>query len=74
MPTNRSPADDLSDQLIREGYSPQISTYVGGAQVRLFNNKINGLPQAQGDTIYDALDAARRHRDAMVAEGRYAKR
>ena len=68
MASNRTPADDLSDQLIREGYSPQIATYVGGAHVMLFNNKINGLPQAKGDTIYEALDAARRHRDAMVAE------
>lgn len=68
MPTTRTPADDLSDQLIREGYAPTITTFIGGAHVRLFNNKINGLPQAQGDTIYEALDAARRHRDAMVAE------
>lgn len=68
MPTTRTPADDLADQLIREGYSPSIMPYIGGALVQLFNNKINGLPQAKGDSIYEALDAARRHRDAMVAE------
>jgi hypothetical protein len=77
MPSTRTPADDLSDQLIREGYSPQITPFVGGAIVRLFNSKMSGFPQAQGDTIYEALDAARRHRDSMLLEEdgkKYVKR
>lgn len=68
MQTTRTPADDLADQLTREGYPPTINAFAGGASVQLFNSRINGLPQAQGDSIYDALDAARRHRDAMIAE------
>jgi hypothetical protein len=66
--TTRTPADDLADQLTREGYPPVIKAFAGGAHVSLFNNRILGLPQAQGDSIYDALDAARRHRDSMISE------
>lgn len=69
MASTRTPADDLAAQLKREGYSPQLHpTPTGGWQACLFNSVINGLPQAEGDTIYDALEAAARHRDAMVAE------
>lgn len=68
MASTRTPADDLADQLTREGYPPTIRCFAGGAHVMLFNNVINGVPQAEGDTLYEALEAASRHRDAMVAE------
>lgn len=69
MTSTRTPADDLAAQLKREGYLASLyPTATGGWQARLFNSVINGLPQAEGDTIYEALEAAARHRDAMVAE------
>lgn len=74
MPTTRTPADDLAAKLLREGYAPSFSPVPAGWSCLLFNNEINGVPQAQGDTIYDALEAAARHRDAMVADGKYKKK
>jgi hypothetical protein len=74
MATTRTPADDLAAQLKREGYYPHWHPSPCGFQCRLINNVINGVPHAEGDTIYDALEAALRHRDAMVKEGIYAKR
>lgn len=74
MSTTRTPADDLAAELKRQGYYPHWHPSPAGFQCRLINSVINGVPQAEGDTIFDALDSARRHRDAMVAEGKYAKR